>query len=66
MSINRAILILGLIMMIGSAWMLVAFSPGSGEFVVSLISMASGAALVAIAITLVRRDLRRTQYKEDK
>lgn len=66
MNMQRAILSFGLFLVIGSLWMLFVFPPGSGEFVVSLLSMASGAVLVAIAITLARRTLRQAPDKEDK
>ena len=65
-TVNRSILTLGLLLLLGSVWLVLSFPPGSGEFTVSLISLAAGAVLVAIAITSARRNTRRAPDKEDQ
>ena len=66
MPVNRAILILGLLLLLGSLWLVLSLPPGSGEFVVSLISLVTGAVLIAIAMILARRSIRRALDKEDQ
>jgi hypothetical protein len=62
---HRAVLTVGLFIALLSGWMVIMNGPGSGAFIASLISLASGALLVVVAIMLARRSVRRAPNKED-
>ncbi|MGI8458505.1 MAG: hypothetical protein ACR2LI_10380 [Propionibacteriaceae bacterium] len=66
LAIARAVMSMGAFVAIGALWSLAYVAPGSAEFVVAVTSVVIGAGLVAMAVILARRDLRRVFHKEDQ
>jgi hypothetical protein len=62
----RPIMTIGAFIAIGSLWALLYVQPGTGEFVIAVMSVLLGAVMVALAIVLARGDLRRVVDKEDR
>jgi hypothetical protein len=64
-AIARAILGLAMFLVVGALLMLLLVAPGTGEFVITVTSLALGVLLAALAVPLIRMDERRTFHKEE-
>lgn len=63
--VTRAALSMGMFLLLASGLLLLIVAPGSSQFVVTIINMIMGGALIAIGIVLAGRRSRRTSIKED-
>lgn len=61
----RAALSTGAFLLVGSLLLLTVVRPGTSQFVLSIVSLMLGVALICIAIPIARRSLRRVPTKED-
>jgi len=63
--VTRAALSVGVFLLLASGLLLLVVTPGTSEFVVTIINMILGGALVATGVILAGRRSRRTSTKED-
>lgn len=64
--VTRAALSMGVFLLLASGLLLLIVTPGSSQFVVSIINMIMGGAMLATGIVLAGRRSRRTSTKEDQ
>ncbi len=57
---------LGLFVAVGCGFTLLFVRPGTGEYVIAVFGVAIGALIVAACVVVIRRDIRRTSFKEEK